>query len=87
MQRQGRRCLQCGSCNTGGESALRRRPGIVAVIFFGWVFLLMRHAFSRSTEVCRDCGAVSRFKTIGSWLALGVFMLLAIATSIGVWFA
>ena len=66
---------------------MKRRPGIAAVIFFGWVFLLMRYGFSRRTEVCRDCGAVRRFKTVGSWLAMIVFLLLAIATAIGIWFA
>lgn len=77
FERRGRPCAECGSPNTGDEVALRQKPGIVKVMLFGWVFLLVRAAFSRRTETCHDCGAVRLFKTPGSWLAMAFLVLVA----------
>lgn len=74
----GRPCLSCGSTNTGDEAAFRHRPSLIGVIFFGWLFLLVRTAFSKHTEVCRDCGAVRRYKSVGSCLALLLLIVTAL---------
>jgi hypothetical protein len=72
-----RRCQKCGSTNISGDDALRTKPSILAVIFFGWVFLLIRSAFSKRREHCHDCGAVRLYKTTGSMFAM-VFLLLLV---------
>lgn len=74
---RGRRCLACGSTNTMTDFALRPKPSILMVILFGWMFLLIRGAFSLRTYQCRDCGSANRYKTVGSWLALAVLLFLA----------
>jgi hypothetical protein len=56
----------------------RSRPNILFVIFFGWLFLLIRGAFAIRTDVCRDCGKVTRYKSAGSWVALAILMLLVL---------
>ncbi|RYD61847.1 MAG: hypothetical protein EOP83_16085, partial [Verrucomicrobiaceae bacterium] len=58
-----RRCEKCGSTNTSGEEALRSKPSILAFILFGWIFLLIRSAFSKQREYCHDCGEVRIYKT------------------------
>jgi hypothetical protein len=73
----GRRCEACGSANTAAEQALRSKPSILGVIFFGWMFLLIRTAFSRCNELCHDCGAIRRYRSTGSKLAL-VFLVLVV---------
>ena len=77
----GRPCPSCGSVNTGRDMLSRSRPNILFVIFFGWVFLLIRGAFAIRTDHCRDCGGVNRYKSIGSWIALVVliFLILCVA--------
>jgi hypothetical protein len=77
FEKRGRPCASCGSPNTGDEVALRPKPGIFTVMLFGWVFLLIRAAFSRQTETCHDCGAIRRYKTSGSWLAMAFLLLIA----------
>ena len=74
--RSGRPCRVCGSLRTTPDSVLRPRPSVIFVILFGWLFLLVRGAFARRIETCRNCGAVSRHKSAGSWLALAVLILL-----------
>jgi hypothetical protein len=73
----GRRCEKCGGTNTSGEGALRSKPSILAFLLFGWVFLLIRSAFSKQREYCHDCGAVRVYKTTGSKFALVFLLLLA----------
>jgi len=77
LGQRGQPCLKCGSANTGTEVALRNKPGLLTVMLFGWVFLLIRGAFAMRNETCRDCGAIRRYKTTGSWLALIVLVLIA----------
>ena len=72
-----RRCEKCGSTNTSGEQALRSKPSILAFLLFGWVFLLIRTAFSKRREHCHDCGAVRVYKTTGSKFAM-VFLLVLV---------
>lgn len=74
--RRGRPCRACGSARTTRDSSLRPRPSVWFVIFFGWVFLLVRGACARRAETCLDCGTVSRYKSVGSWVALAVLLLL-----------
>gem|GEM_PF-1878738 len=74
----GRPCPACGSLNTSRDSVLRARPSILFVIFFGWVFLLIRGAFAMRRSQCRDCGEVTRYKSAGSWVALGLLILLTL---------
>ncbi len=76
---RGRPCPVCGSANTMTDTLLRSRPSILFVILFGWVFLLIRGAFSMRTEQCRDCGASNRYKSVGSWIALAVLILLVLS--------
>jgi hypothetical protein len=74
----GRPCLSCGSSNTARSTVLRNRPSIFFVILFGWLFLLIRGAFARRSNVCRDCGAANSYKSAGSWLAMGVLIILVL---------
>jgi hypothetical protein len=78
----GRRCEKCGSTNISGDDALRTKPSIVAVIFFGWMFLLIRSAFSKRREQCHDCGTVRIYKTTGSKLAMAFLLLLVFVFAI-----
>ena len=50
----------------------------------GWVSLLVRGAFAVRTVRCSDCGAVNRYKTVGSWIAMAVliFLLLCIIAAV-----
>ncbi|MCW1921142.1 hypothetical protein OKA05_01165 [Luteolibacter arcticus] len=79
----GHRCEKCGSTHTSGEEALRRKPSILAFLLFGWVFLLIRTAFSKRREHCHDCGAVRIYRTTGSVVAMVFLLLLAILFAIG----
>jgi uncharacterized protein (DUF983 family) len=74
----GRRCPKCGSTNTVRDFVLRPKPSIVLVIFFGWIFLLIRGAFAMQIDECGDCGARNRYKSVGSWVALAVLIFLTI---------
>lgn len=71
-------CRACGSPRTTADSSLRPRPSVLGFIFFGWLFLLARGAFSRRTETCLDCGSISRHKSPGSWVALAILLLLVL---------
>lgn len=83
LGKRGRPCASCGSPNTGDEVALRNKPGILTVMLFGWVFLLIRAAFSKRTETCHDCGAIRRYRTTGSRLAMTFLLLLAALIALG----
>jgi hypothetical protein len=74
----GRPCSACGSQNTTKDSILRSRPSILFVLLFGWLFLLIRGAFAMRTSQCRDCGEVSRYKSAGSWVAMGILIILSL---------
>ena len=73
---QGLPCKECGSTNTTTDSVLRSKPSVIAVIFFGWLFLLIRGAFAMRTSCCRECGKTRRYKSLGSWIALWIVLLL-----------
>lgn len=83
LGRPGRPCESCGSPNTANEVALRQKPGIVTAMLFGWVFLLIRSAFSKVTETCHDCGAIRRYRTTGSQLAMVILLLIAVLIALG----
>jgi hypothetical protein len=71
-------CPACRSANTSRDSVLRSSPSILAVILFGWVFMLARGAFAMRSSRCRDCGELNRYKSIGSWVALVCFVTLVL---------
>ena len=80
----GRRCPKCGSTNTMRDFVLRPKPSILMVIFFGWIFLLIRGAFAMRIDECRDCGASNRYKSVGSWIAMAVLIFLVICVTAAV---
>ena len=80
----GRPCPACGSTNTTKDTLLRAKPSIAMVIFFGWVFLLIRGAFSMRTIQCHDCGAISRYKSAGSWVALWILISLILLIMVAI---
>ena len=71
-------CPECGSFNTSIDSVLRISPNIIAVIFFSWYFLLVRGALATRKSICLDCGGIHRYKSTGSWIALGIVILFAL---------
>lgn len=72
-----RLCQSCGSSNIRPDSALRSRPSVLWVILIGWIFLLIRAAFTKRKAVCIDCGATEDYRSTGSFLAL-VFLILLV---------
>ena len=73
---RGSPCLACGSTNTSTDDFLRLRPNLLYVIFFGWLFLLVRTAFAMQTCYCKDCGAEIRYKSMGSRMAMALLIVL-----------
>ena len=69
-------CPECGSTNIASDSVLRSHPSILAVILFGRIFLLVRAVFVKKSAVCRDCGAIHRYKSGGSVVAMVLLILL-----------
>lgn len=76
-------CPSCGSTNTTIDRFSRKGPDIVILLLFGWFFLLVGFAFSKRTDVCRDCGELNRYKSKGSWIALMVLLLLVVLAVAG----
>jgi len=76
--RRGKPCPVCGSTNVRRADVLRARPSILYVLLFGWIFLLIRGALSMRSEECRDCNAIHRYKSAGSWVALAVLVFLVL---------
>ena len=72
--RTGPPCQSCGSANTSVDSVLRPSPSILVILLFGWIVLLIRGAFAMRSSVCRDCGNVNRYKSVGSWIALVILV-------------
>jgi hypothetical protein len=79
----GRNCSSCGSSNTTRDRFARTRPSIIAFLLFGWVFLLIKGAFAMRADLCRDCGELNRYKSIGSWIAMAVLVLLVLLVIVG----
>jgi hypothetical protein len=69
-------CRSCGSINTTTDFVLRAKPNLVWAVAFGWLFLWVRGAFAMRSWFCRDCGATSRYKSVGSWIALVLLVML-----------
>ena len=70
------RCDSCRSKNTKILEPLYNRPSILKFLIFGWLYLLWRGAIRGKTLVCNDCGARRNFKSITSWVAIVLFVLL-----------
>lgn len=79
--RKGRPCGKCESTNTGPEVLSHRKPSVLYVLLFGWPFLLIRGAFAMRKDRCRDCGHVTRYKSVGSWVALAFLILLSLCVA------
>lgn len=79
----GRPCLACGSSNTARSRVFRRSPNILLFLLFGWLFLLVRGAFAKRTEICSDCGAANSYKSAGSWIAMVILMILTLLVILG----
>jgi uncharacterized protein (DUF983 family) len=80
--RRGGKCPTCGSGNVGRDELSRTKPSVLYFIFFGWVALLLHAAFAKRADRCRDCGAVHRYKTPGSWIALAVLIFLVVGGAV-----
>jgi hypothetical protein len=74
----GKPCSDCGSTNTGSDSRLSHRPGILWIILFGWIAILLRTAFGRKTEACRDCGATQSHRTIRNHIAMVILAIIIV---------
>lgn len=70
----GRHCDFCGSCNTGEDRLSRVPPNPIFMLLFGWIFMLIKAAFSKKTDLCRDCGQVNIYKSTASKIALVVLI-------------
>lgn len=66
------------------DNLMRTSPSIVLVMFFGWLPLLVRGAFSKRSYRCLDCGATTCYKTAGSWAALCVLCVLVLCVVLGI---
>lgn len=78
----GRPCPFCEGRNTSKDTLSRISPNILFVIFFGWIFLLIRAAFSKQTDHCRDCGEVNTYKSTGSKLAMVTLIVMVILVAL-----
>jgi len=78
----GRPCPFCGSRNTRRDALSRASPSVLFVIFFGWVFLLIRAAFSRQTDRCEDCSETNTYKSTGSKLAMAFLVVTIILVAL-----
>jgi MFS family permease len=76
-------CPSCGSTNTTRDRFARKGPSIVILLLFGWFFLLIGFAFSKRTDLCRDCGELNRYRSRGSWIAMLVLLLLVFLVVFG----
>jgi ribosomal protein L37E len=73
---RGKICSACGSGNTADSFVLRSKPSLLFALFFGWLFILIRSAFSVRTAYCRDCGAATRYRTGGSKISIVILLLI-----------
>ena len=78
-------CPECGSGDLSADSVLRSRPSIVAVILFGWLFLLVRAAFVKKTAVCRECGTTQRYRSEGAVFAMCMLVILGGIVVASIW--
>ncbi len=76
--RSGRPCPYCKSLKTHKDGFLHARPSLLYVIFFGWLFLLIRAAFTRRIDRCEDCGETNSYYSMGSRLALVCLVIIVL---------
>ena len=78
IQPTGKPCPHCGSRNTGKDTISHSTPNIFFVIFLGgWIFLLIRTAFSKQVDQCRDCGETNAYRSTSSKLAIIALVVMA----------
>jgi hypothetical protein len=82
--RSGRKCLTCGSTNLAKDMLTERRPSIFYFLLFGWFSLLVGSAFRKRSDLCEDCGALSFYRTPGSYLAITILIALIILLAVAV---
>jgi uncharacterized protein (DUF983 family) len=78
LPNRGRPCSDCGSANTGTNTSLAPRPGVISIILFGWIAILIRTAFGKKTEACRDCGATHHYRTPANRIALVLLLIMVL---------
>lgn len=78
-----RTCKTCNSENVSTENLSKPGPSLFYTLLFGWLFLLCRLAFVSRRGICRDCGATIRYRTIGSYVALALVILLVLLLAWG----
>lgn len=78
-----RTCATCNSEDVSTENLSRPGPSLFYTVLFGWLFLLCRLAFVPRRGICRDCGAPFRYRTIGSYLAMALVILLVLLVAWG----
>ncbi len=76
-QSRQKKCTQCGSSDTYYDMFEHPRFNIITFLLIGWVYLLVRYAFHSSKLTCSDCDHEFRHKSVGSTVALFLFVLLA----------
>ncbi len=69
-------CPHCGSKNTSKTGVLSAGPNIIKFLIIGWLYLVVREAFNRRDLICSDCGKEGEYKSIASWVCLGLLAAL-----------
>ena len=77
-------CPFCGSVNTTRDRFTRTRQNIILLLLFNWLLLLIKGAFSKRTDFCRDCEKLNRYKSTGSWIAMAALFLLILLAVVDV---
>ncbi|GAA5480951.1 hypothetical protein Hsar01_00156 [Haloferula sargassicola] len=81
---EGSACRACGSLNTSRPTVLKRRMGALQFLLFGWLALLIHTAFSKRIDRCADCGAECRYRTVASWMAMALLILIVVSMAAGI---
>lgn len=79
----GKRCPHCGGRETHLSGFARKRMNPLLFLFFGWIAILVSSAFSKATLICRGCDGRSPYRTIGSWISIGILGIIAILIAVG----
>ena len=71
-------CSFCKSPNTAVFPILKYRPNNLwlFILFDFLTTLLIRGALSVRSSVCHDCGKIKRYKSVKSWIALIIAIII-----------